>query len=325
MGWRGTLRAIEASSRRAARDAERRDKAKRKEAELEYAESTATAFRDYLTQITTLHIADPATIDWHARATATEPKEPRRASHHEDQARNKLETYKPTFLARLLKLENRRRISLQNAIDAAAEQDKTDFAELSERYEQAHATWKDNKDIAERLLAGDATAFINAIRTANRFEQISDIGTKIEVRVTDDRGIYFDLNVMSEEVVPSEKYTLLQSGRLSTREMPKGEFFELYKDYVCSCLLRVAVEAFATIPIKSVVVTALDEMINPKNGLLEKQALVSAFIPKETLDKLNLKNVDPSDAMQNFLHNMNFKKTRGFEPVNAVEHPSPCF
>jgi len=271
MGWRGTLRAIEASSRRAARDAERRDKAKRKEAELEYAESTATAFRDYLTQITTLHIADPATIDWHARATATEPKEPRRASHHEDQARNKLETYKPTFLARLLKLENRRRISLQNAIDAAAEQDKTDFAELSERYEQAHATWKDNKDIAERLLAGDATAFINAIRTANRFEQISDIGTKIEVRVTDDRGIYFDLNVMSEEVVPSEKYTLLQSGRLSTSEMPKGEFFELYKDYVCSCLLRVAVEAFATIPIKSVVVTALDEMINPKNGLLENK------------------------------------------------------
>ncbi len=31
--------------------------------------------------------------------------------------------------------------------------------------------------------------------------------------------------------------------------------------------------------------------------------------------------IDPSDAMNNFIHNVNFKKTKGFEPVNEVKVP----
>jgi len=325
MGWRGTLRAIEASSRRAARDAERRDKARRKAAELEDAENTVAAYQEYLTRITTLHVANPTVIDWHNHAAAPEPQKPQKTSKHEDNARGKLEGYAPNIFDRLFKLEDRRRKRLQSAIAEAAEQDAKDFLDVSAAYKKIYSEWMSKRDAAEKILSGDASSLLNVIRTEKLFEKISDIGTTIEIRVTDNRGLYFDLNVMGKEVIPDEKYSLLQSGRLSARAMPKSEFFELYQDYVCSCLLRVAAEAFAATPVKAVVVTAVDELINPKNGLLENQALVSAFIPRETLGKLNLANIDPSDAMGNFLHNASFKKTKGFEPTDIIEHPSPCF
>jgi hypothetical protein len=325
MGWRGTLRAIEAASRRAARDAERRDKARRKAEELERAEDAVAAYQEYLERITTLHVATPTVVNWHDLAAAPAPQKPIKTSKHECDARAKLERYTPNILDKLFKREDRRRNRLRTAVPEAIAQDEKDFVDASTAYESAYSEWKNKKDTAEEVLSGEASALLNIIRAGNLFEQISDIGTTIEVRVTDDRGLYFDLNVIGKEVIPDEKYTLLQSGRLSTRAMPKSEFFELYQDYVCSCLLRVAVEAFAATPAKAIVATAVDEMINPKNGLLEKQALLSVFIPRETLSKLNLANVDPSDAMDNFLHNANFKKTKGFEPTSIIEHPSPCF
>lgn len=38
----------------------------------------------------------------------------------------------------------------------------------------------------------------------------------------------------------------------------------------------------------------------------------------ETIEKLNLDMIHPSDSMRNFIHNMNFKKTSGFSEVKRV-------
>jgi tetratricopeptide (TPR) repeat protein len=34
---------------------------------------------------------------------------------------------------------------------------------------------------------------------------------------------------------------------------------------------------------------------------------------------LNFENLDPSDSFNNFVHNMNFKKSKGFEPVEILD------
>ena len=39
--------------------------------------------------------------------------------------------------------------------------------------------------------------------------------------------------------------------------MPKGRFHEIYQDYLCGCLLRVAREVFALFPVDTVLVTAV--------------------------------------------------------------------
>ena len=100
--------------------------------------------------------------------------------------------------------------------------------------------------------------------------------------------------------------------------MPKGEFNTLYQDYVCSCMLRVAAELFALLPIERALINAKDNLVNLKTGHVEEQTVVSAMVMRKTFETLNLNHIDPSDAMKNFLHNMRFKKTAGFDIVEAL-------
>ena len=101
--------------------------------------------------------------------------------------------------------------------------------------------------------------------------------------------------------------------------MPKGHFFELYQDYICSCVLRVARESFALLPLKIAIVTAVGKILNTSTGYQEDQPILSVAIPRDTLATLNMDLVDPSDSLQNFVHRMNFKKTQGFGIVKKIE------
>ena len=42
-------------------------------------------------------------------------------------------------------------------------------------------------------------------------------------------------------------------------------------------------------------------------------------MPSKTINSLNLETIDPSDSMQNFVHNMKFTKTKGFCVVKKVD------
>ena len=101
--------------------------------------------------------------------------------------------------------------------------------------------------------------------------------------------------------------------------MPKGAFYELYQDYICSCVIRVARESFALLPVQVALVHAMGNVLNTETGYMEEQPILSVSIPRETLDGLNLETIDPSDSMRNFVRNMDFKKTSGFKVVEKME------
>lgn len=100
--------------------------------------------------------------------------------------------------------------------------------------------------------------------------------------------------------------------------MPKGRFYELYQDYVCSCILRVARELFALLPIEMVIIHAIGNLLNSKTGHLEDKPIISVATPRKTLETFNFEMLDPSDSMENFVHKMTFKKTKGFEAVEKL-------
>jgi hypothetical protein len=86
-------------------------------------------------------------------------------------------------------------------------------------------------------------------------------------------------------------------------------------------VLRVANEIFSILPDEYVLINAKDKLLNSASGHLEDQIILSAYIPKSTLTELKMDSTDPSDSMANFIHNMLFKKTKGFEPVDPVSAP----
>lgn len=49
-------------------------------------------------------------------------------------------------------------------------------------------------------------------------------------------------------------------------------------------------------------------MVNPANGHDEEYTILSVKIDKQKLNRLNFENIDCSDSMGNFEHNMKFRK-----------------
>ncbi|MFZ5616000.1 MAG: hypothetical protein ACOZAA_01580 [Pseudomonadota bacterium] len=47
--------------------------------------------------------------------------------------------------------------------------------------------------------------------------------------------------------------------------------------------------------------------------------ILSVQFARDMFKRLNLEAVDPSDAMRNFRHVMDFKKTKGFAPIAPLE------
>lgn len=101
--------------------------------------------------------------------------------------------------------------------------------------------------------------------------------------------------------------------------MSKSKFNELYQDHICSSVIRIARELFAHLPLEFVRINAMAEVLNSATGHIENQPILSAILPPETINKLNLETIDPSDSMKNFAHNMKFSKTKGFDVIKKVE------
>ena len=325
MGWKGTLRSIAAAQRRAEREALKRQRElvrQRKQLarmqELERATYEVQVYENYIDVLTSIHKDCGEAWDWEAIQSAAPPIKPTKSDANERMARSNLEAYRPGLLDKMLKRVETKRSELAAAVEDGKRRDEQLYQEALREYEQNYADWEATRELAARILAGDTDAYIDAIRQADPFSEISQLGSSIAFKAYDSKLVEATLHVNGVDVIPNETKTLLKSGKLSVKKMAKTRFFELYQDYVCGAVLRVARELFALLPIEMTIITAVGELLNTKTGHMEEQPILSVAIPRETLNKLNFAMLDPSDSMDNFLHNMKFLKTKGFQAVERI-------
>lgn len=326
MSWKGTLRSIQATQNRAERDAKRRQRElemRQKQFEkmqaLEQAEYEVQVFENYLDVLLSIHKECGNVWDWEAIRDSEPPSKPPRAYSTEKAAQAHLENYKPGAIDKLLKRVDAKREDLAKAVKEARLEDEEKYLKAIEIYEQELKEWESLTDLANRILNDEAEAHLEAISELDPFSEINQIGSSIDFQFHGNL-IEATLHVNGEEVIPSESKSLLKSGKLSVKKLPKSQFNELYQDYVCGAVLRVARELFALLPIEMVLVTAVGTLLNTTTGHLEDQPILSIMMPRKTLNLLNFEKIDPSDSMSNFVHRMSFKKTKGFE---GITHISP--
>ena len=173
--------------------------------------------------------------------------------------------------------------------------------------------------MANGILDGDARSKLEVIDRIDPFSEISTLGSSLSFNINENSIVEAIIHIHGVDIIPYEVKSLLKSGRLSVKKMPKGTFNEIYQDYVCSCVLRVARELFSILPETMVFVTAVDKLLNSKTGHKEVSAILSAAVSRDTLESLDITNLDPSDSMSNFVHNMSFRKTKGFEVVEQLD------
>lgn len=325
MGWRGTVRTFGAIARQAERDSMKRarDKARHLATmeKLEAKEQAAAAVReheDYVARLASIHRTCSPATDWQARASSRPPQKPNLCAEYESKARMQLDRYSPSLLARLFGQIEKQKEKLIDSIAKGKIADERLFSEQSAQYEQDLDDHLDETSFAERILKNEPEAMLEAVKLFEPLASIGLLGEHLAVNVPAPHVVAVELSVHGEEVVPRDRAKLLASGRASAKPMPKGEYYRLYQDHVCSAGLRVARELLALLPVDEIVVTAVDDLLDPASGHLKQAAILSFRAPRATMAQLNFDAIDPSDSMRNFLHRMDFSATSGFRPVESI-------
>ena len=190
----------------------------------------------------------------------------------------------------------------------------TNIVKGSDEYKE----WIALKEFSDEDLKGDIDSYFAIIDEVKPFDDLLEFGSNFQVGTDDPKHIEIEFAIKSDDVVPKIEMTLKANGDISEKELSKTAYYDLMQDYVSSTTIRIARDAFALLPVDTVIVHAVDNILNTATGFEEELTLLSVKFTREKLMSLNLAMVDPSDALSQFECNMKFKKTTGFDPVNRV-------
>jgi len=308
----------EREARRRQRELELQRKELAKMQELERAQFEVNEFENYIELIKSIHKECEKFWNWEEIKSSNPPEEPQPQQRNEVKAQKVFDNYTPSFFDKLFHKIEKKKSALLKEIEKAKEEDRIEHKKAYDEYLQNYQEWKTLTEIANKICAGDIEAYVEAIKEVNPFEEIKQIGSSIKFSVINKDLIECNLDVHDEKVIPKEEKSLLKSGKLSVRQIPTSRFYDLYQDYVCGCVLRIARELFSLLPIEMALINAHSKLLNTKTGHIEDMPILSAAIPKRTLEGLNFDEIDPSDSMKNFVHKMSFKKHQGFNPVEVL-------
>src|SRR5262245_6494746 len=134
MGWKGTIRSLEAASRRAAREQERHRKrliAQQKLADkmdaLAQAKHEVELHESLVESLLTVHSQCSERVDWAALAKTPAPLKPQPQSMHEDKAAAALNTFSPSLLDRLFGRVEQKRKVLEHEVPVARQRDQDEY------------------------------------------------------------------------------------------------------------------------------------------------------------------------------------------------------
>jgi len=304
--------------RRRQRELERQRKELGKMQELERAQFEVSEFENYIEVIKSIHKECGEFWNWQEIKSSNPPEEPQPQQKNEMKAQKVFDNYTASFFDKLFHKIEKKKSALLKGIEKAREEDRFEHKKSYDEYLKNYQDWKILTEIANKIYAGDTEAYVEAIKEVNPFEEIEQIGSSIKFSVINKDLIECNLDVHDEKVIPKEEKSLLKSGKLSVKQIPTSRFYDLYQDYVCGCVLRIARELFALLPIEMALINAHSRLLNTKTGHIEDMPILSVTIPRRSLEALNLDAIDPSDSMKNFVHKMSFKKGQGFNPVDIL-------
>ena len=312
------VRRMEREQQRQAREAAKRFKEQQKLQEIEDAKQAVLDWENYVDTIQSVHKNCTEPIDWRQIKNTEKPVEPKKEHSNEFLAKNKLEKFKPTFFDKIFGSTGKKIKRLNENLNNAKLKDEKEFDLKHKDYLRELSNWEELQSISLGIKNKRAEDYKNALEYFDPFSDIGELGTQISFSINDN-FIDIDLHVNSSEVIPDYELKQTSTGKLSKKNMPKSRFNELYQDHICGASIRVAREVFAYLPVDYARINAVSKIVNTKTGHLEEQPILSAIFPPRTIDSLNLETIDPSDSMENFVHNMKFSKIKGFSIVEKVE------
>jgi hypothetical protein len=325
MGYKGTIRSISSAVKQMERDSIRRqkelDKQKKnyeKMQELEKAEYEFNTYENYIDRITSLQKDCGPVCNWKELIDKNPPEKPIKLREKEIHYQNVLDNYKPDLIDKIFRLKEKNISKIKEKISNGIIQDDKDYSFKINNYEIELNEYERIVNISKNVLKGNIDYYKQVVEDFSPFSEIKNIGSNIEIEYISSDKLLATLNVHDENIIPKKSKSLLKSGKLSIKDTPVGKYNELYQDYICSALLRIARELTAILPVEEIICTAKGKVLNTSTGKKVNVPLLSVLFVRETMATLNFDMLDPSDCMSNFKHNMKFVKNKGFSPVEEI-------
>lgn len=312
--WKSQMRAaaalqrqLERESVKRQRDLERQAKEQAKLDAISSARLEIETFENQLEVLLSTHKDCATPWDWIASACSLPPLPPVRESKYEIRAKQTAAILPPSELR-----------GWEERIEVARIKDEESYQSALAEYHQDHRDWEASVNLARKIRAGDAGAYGEAINELSPLSEITHFGSSTEFIFHSPRLIECSLALSSSRVIPTEAKTLTASNKVSVKAIPAARFQELYQDYLCSCVLRVARELFALLPVATVLISTRTAITDAKSGKTMEQAVLSVAFSRDDFTKIDFSNIDPSDTIELFTHRGDFKASRksgAFAPI----------
>jgi tellurite resistance protein len=319
---------MQAAERRAQRDAQRRykelqlrTKEQAKLSLLEQARLEVETYENRVEVLLSIHKEQGEQWNWKQILNTPPPIEPARGERHALEVQARRAAYVPGFFDKLFGKANKQAGAFEVEAITAQAQDEREFLESWSQYQRDYAEWEDEKNLAAAVLAGQHEAYVRVLRELSPFAELSELGSFLNFRIHSPKLLEILVKVSGQQAIPSQIKSLTSSGKVTAKAMPKGRFHEIYQDYVCGCVLRVGRETFALLPVETLIITASTDLFDSRTGRTTEQPILSVGIARGVLNSLNFNHLDPSDAMDNFLHRGDFKASRkcgAFMPITPL-------
>ena len=259
--------------------------------------------------ITTLHLEEdyPRGVDWNNVLKEEEPFKKGEDGPFTKEAKEVLAANKPGFFKKLFGGGTELK-ELEKEVELAKKKD-----------EELYASWKNNKVLAEKILHEDKDAYIEALEELKLSEELGSYLRKVDFSYADSDSLNADIVLSIDDFIPEEYQTLTPTGKLSVKSYTKTDYYEIANQFVAGIVLRTARNLFNLLPIDDVFINVHEMEKSKYSGQEIEELILSIFIDRKTLDKMNMENINSFDALKNFRHEVNFVKTKGFNKIDKLE------
>ena len=291
--------------------------------QLEDAVSEVSLFNQHLHLIQSVHTIPTPKVNWESIAMEPAPVMPTVRFDHKVKAMQALDEYKPNWLDMLL--GNKSKLyTLTNNIERAAEQDIEQYKTEFVHWVQNYSYWAKGNQLSKGVLNNDSEAKLSALSEAQQNPiNAAVVDTKLISHNfnTYKNGHLLEINIQvnKHNVIPKEKKALCQ-GEVKLEKMSVSESNALYREYVCSCILKCAQDAFNVLPETSVVINV--EQISENQS---SETIVSCHVEQGLLEFLLVEDDKPSEILEFFVHIEDFNPHRGngFSAIKTIFSPLP--
>lgn len=291
--------------------------------QLEDAVSEVTMFNQHLHLIQSVHTIPTPKVNWESMAMEPAPAMPTVRFDHKVKAMEALDDYKPNWLDMLLGNKSKLHALTKN-VERAAEQDIEDYKTEFVHWVQNYSYWAKKNQLSKGILNNDSEAKLTALSEAQQNPiNASVVDTKLINHNfnTYKNGHLLEINIQvnKDNIIPKERKVLCQ-GEVKLESLSIPESNTLYREYVCSCVLKCAQDSFNVLPESSVVINVEQVSAGQSN-----ETILSCHIEKGLLEFLLIEDDKPSEILEFFVHLEDFNPHRGdgFSAIQTIFSPLP--